>query len=170
MKKIIDLRGMVFGKLTVLCESGRNRSNKVTWWCLCECGELTIVSGDCLKRGHTMSCGCLRKERLLQANTIHGLSKHALHNKWRKIKDRCYNMNNKDFKYYGGKGIVLCNEWSAFIDFYKWAESNGYKEGLTIDRINPKGNYCPENCEFITQSENSRRSNITRKYGELDAN
>lgn len=77
------------------------------------------------------------------------------------MKCRCSNQNTPYYRFYGEKGISVCDEWKAkdtgFPSFYKWAMDNGYDDNMTIDRIDPKKGYCPENCQWITQSENSRR-------------
>ena len=78
------------------------------------------------------------------------------------IKDRCYNKNNKSYKWYGEKGVKVCKEW---IDnpklFENWALSNGYKDNLTIDRIDENKDYCPENCRWISNIENSKYKSTT---------
>ena len=90
---------------------------------------------------------------------IYGALKH--------MKARCYNNKNKDYKYYGGKGIKVCKEWKENSNlFIKWSLENGYKEGLTIDRIDGSGNYEPSNCRWATweQQENNRCNNIIIEY------
>ena len=79
------------------------------------------------------------------------------------MKSRCNNSNDSSYKYYGAKGIKVCKEWSYFKDFKEWAFKNNYQEGLTIDRINPIGNYEPDNCRWITSTENITRMNHSRK-------
>ena len=79
------------------------------------------------------------------------------------MKQRCYNHNNKSYKNYGARGIKVCNEWkNDFMSFYNWATENGYKEGLTIDRLNVDKDYSPNNCAWVTQKiqQNNRRDNI----------
>lgn len=87
----------------------------------------------------------------------HGLTKHPLHNTWKRMKNRCFNPNNKDYKDYGAKGIIVCDEWATdFVAFYEWAMSHGWKQGLTIERKDFKGNYSPKNCEWIPMQEQSK--------------
>ena len=90
-------------------------------------------------------------------NYKHGGSYTKLYNVWKSLKKRCLNPYGDDYKYYGGRGITICDEWLEFIPFRDWALSNDYKEGLTIDRKENDGNYTPENCQWITNKENSRK-------------
>lgn len=90
------------------------------------------------------------------------LTKHNKYNSriyriWRGMKDRCYNINSKDYKNYGGRGIVVCDEWlNDFMSFYNWSMNNGYDDSLTIDRIDVNGNYEPSNCRWVTQKQQQR--------------
>lgn len=137
------------------------------WLCKCECGNETIVSAQHLKNGHTKSCGCLHTERFTLSHTSHGLAKHPLYKIYKGIKERTTKEYNKSYKYYGDRGIKLCDEWeNDFKSFYNWAMENGYKKGLTIDRIDVNGNYAPNNCRFVSQKvqQNNRRNNHEITY------
>jgi len=84
----------------------------------------------------------------------HGMSGTRPYNIRRAMINRCHNKKDKGFKIYGGKGIVVCDEWKeSFENFWEWASTHGYADNLTIDRINPKGNYEPSNCRWITMHE-----------------
>lgn len=105
---------------------------------------------------------------------VHGLSKHPLFRVWSHILDRCYNIApaHINYRYYQGKGIKVCDEWkNNFKVFYDWAIANGWQKSLTIDRLDSNGNYEPENCQFITRSENSKRmAKDNPTYGEYNGN
>ena len=98
-------------------------------------------------------------------HTIHGLFKDNknLFNTWKTIRNRCENPKRKEYKYYGGRGIKLCEEWHKGENFVRWALANGYKKGLEVDRIDNNGNYEPSNCRFVTSKENcNNRRNALR--------
>lgn len=148
----MDIVGKKYNLLTVLNEY-RKESNGTYWKCLCDCGEYTWVYRGKITTGSTKSCGCLNK-------SLNGLSKHPLYKVWWSMKERCYSQNHKAYHNYGGRGIIICDEWlSNFLNFYEWSHLNGYKEGLSIDRINNDDNYSPENCRWITVSENTAKAN-----------
>jgi len=151
--KAKNLLGKVFGRLTVI-ERIENKNSRTQWKCRCECGNVHNVISKSLVNGSTKSCGCLRREIVMECNTTHGLSKTRLHKTWRGIIQRCNNKKNTRFKYYGGRGIIICDEWlNNFKSFYDWSIKNGYSDDLTIDRINNDGNYEPGNCRWITMLE-----------------
>ena len=168
MAKCIDLTGQKFGRLTVINKVKSDNKNS-RWLCRCECGKEISVSRVHLINGHTRSCGCYRKEvsAKLAAETkiIHGLSYTKLYGVWANMKDRCYNPNNQAYDLYGGRGIKVCDEWLHGVEeFYIWAINNGYGEGLSIDRIDVYGDYCPQNCRWTTMLEQSRNRRSNRNY------
>lgn len=166
MKIII---GDKFARLTILSFEDRNRQYDSLWKVRCDCGNEFIVRGGVLKNGHTQSCGCLQREQTSKSRTTHGLSRNPLTGKRDKLyrvfagmKERCYNPHHDMFRYYGGSGVSICEAWlNDYSAFHQWAITNGYKEGLTIERVNTFGNYEPSNCKWIPMSEQSknRRNN-----------
>jgi hypothetical protein len=76
---------------------------------------------------------------------------------WKGMRNRCYNPNHNVYKYYGGKGVKVCDEWATYPPFRWWSLMNGYKDSLVINRLNLDGDYHPDNCEWVTAGENTRR-------------
>lgn len=157
MGQIRDLRGLSFGRLTVLDFCGLNKFQKATWRCSCECGNYVVVIGTSLTNGKKISCGCYEKESKKKTNFKHGLRRHDLYKTWLNIKARCYNQHNNHYKYYGENGIVMCDEWkNDFKSFYDWSINHGWERGLSIERIDNHKGYEPSNCKWITMSEQSK--------------
>jgi len=167
--KMIDLTGQKFGMLSVI-EKDESYKNETYWKCICDCGNIVNVRSTRLRNGRSKSCGCSKGKMISEAVTKHGMSRTKLYNVWNTMRMRCYNPKSISYKNYGGRGITVCDEWKnsskAFCD---WAIKNGYKEGLSIDRINVNGNYEPDNCQWIThkeQANNTRNNHFIEYNGE----
>lgn len=159
---LIDITGKKFNRLTVIKRSHIDSDNFIVWECKCECGNTVFVRAYPLKKGNIKSCGCLNNELRSQRVKTHGLSKLPIYMVWKSMKARCYRKNDKRYKLYGGRGITVCDEWFNNTEaFITWANENGYKSGLTIDRKDNDGNYSPDNCRFITTAQNNRNSSNT---------
>lgn len=176
MGKFVDLTGMKFNRLTVRNYHGRSKHNCSLWLCDCECGGTTVVRTAELKNGHTKSCGCLFVETSIaklpadvsgenNPNYRHGGAGERLYHVWCDIKGRCGNPNRENYERYGGKGIAICDEWANDYESFKaWALANGYDEDstgkeLSIDRIDARKGYSPDNCQWISLSANVTRRN-----------
>lgn len=170
----IDLKGQKFGKLKVV-EFYEKTPKQTKWLCECECGNQCVVYSAHLKSGHTKSCGCISKERIKNLNFKTGLSQTKLYRVYRNMLNRCYWEKSDMFKHYGARGIGVCDNWknkeNGFECFSKWAFDNGYKEGLTLDRIDCNKGYCPENCRWVdayVQANNKRKNWYLKINGEID--
>jgi len=156
MRKTPDLKNKRFGRLVVLDLSDGYVDEKYKrrgWVCECDCGNVVLLRGDVIQRENTYGCGCGAGSHL----KTHGLSKHPLHSIWKGMKARCYNNKCEAYKNYGGRGILVCDEWlDNFTTFFEWSLSNGWEVGLEIDRQDNDGNYEPNNCRFVTQLINAR--------------
>jgi hypothetical protein len=155
-KRLIDLTGQRFGKLVVVEYAGRNERRESLWRCVCDCGNESIVRGDVLRRGTTESCGCGKGLK-------HGHHKKPWYSSYKAMMERCYLPSSGNYEWYGGKGVTVCEEWHDINKFAEWVETSGYEPGLTIDRIDPQGNYDPNNCQWLTRSENSKKQFEDRK-------
>jgi hypothetical protein len=167
MRRLIDLTGRKFGRLTVV-DIAHKKNGIVYWNCQCDCGNKKNVSGIDLKNGHTKSCGCYNRE-CLSNRKIHGLSKKRIHNIWCGMKARCYNQNVKSYPQYGGRGITVCEQWrNDSVAFIEWSLANGYTNSRSIDRIDSNGNYEPRNCRWVLwdiQCRNTRQNHFVSING-----
>lgn len=159
--------GKRFGRLTVIRQVERKPSdNKARrWLCVCDCGnEITAITSR-LKNGHVRSCGCLSRETTSKTKKTHGECRSRLYVSWCRMKARCYYPKTRNFHRWGGRGIKVCDEWkNDFLAFKSWAVANGYRDDLTLDRIDSDGNYCAENCRWIPIKEQARNRSTNVRY------
>ena len=171
MGKNIDLTGKRFGNISVIRFDGYKQFNdgrkRKKYYCKCDCGKEFSVMGGALTSGNTTSCGCKRYKFDNTKHITHGMTKSSLYRVWVNMKDRCNNSNCKAYKNYGGRGIKVCREWNESSEvFMDWAVHNGYRQGLTLDRVDVNGNYEPSNCRWETMKKqaNNRRNNATIEF------
>lgn len=164
MPKANDLAGKRFGRLTVVSRAANNHRGQTMWNCVCDCGIEKAVLGYNLTKGLTKSCGCYHQDRLIADKTTHGDSHSRLHSIWTNMKTRCTNQNTRSYKDYGGRGITVCDEWANdYSTFKAWALKSGYEDKLTIERIDNNKGYFPQNCCWVTHSEQATNKRNLRK-------
>ena len=163
MGKLNDLTGKKYARLMVIERAGSTAQKKALWRCRCECGNNVTVVGSHLLNGNTRSCGCYKTDVTSERMIHHGKAGTRLYHIWKNMRQRCNNPNKSDYKYYGGKGVSVDERWNDYSSFEKWSMDNGYREDLTIDRINIDGNYCPENCRWVSMTEQARNMGRNRK-------
>jgi len=151
---------------------------KVVWLCICDCGNLVEMPSNRLRTGNTRSCGCLRREKTAERmcgrkdcggennpRYKHGYGnyKNRLYRIYHGMIQRCELSSCPTYRYYGEKGIEICNKWrNNFLSFRDWAMGNGYRDDLVLDRIDNNKNYVPENCQWLTRSLHGTKSNHER--------
>ncbi len=167
--RFIDRTGDIFGRLTVLMDSGKTCGTNVKWICRCECGVEVTVSGSGLNRGTSRSCGCLQRELLSDRKRTHGLSNSPEYLVWQSMIARCHNPNNESWKGYGGRGIIVHDEWrNSFAAFFAHIGPRP-SSNHSIDRFpNNDGNYEPGNVRWATakdQNRNQRRNRMLTHDG-----
>lgn len=160
MPKEINIIGKRYGRLVVLSYSHSVGYRKY-YLCQCDCGKQTCVLKGNIMSGKQVSCGCYRLQALTQAIKLPDGYSH-LGRIFYQMKRRCYDKSSNRYYRYGGRGIKICDEWLSDINcFRRWAVENGYKEGLSIDRIDNDKDYCPDNCRWVTPEEQCNNTSRT---------
>lgn len=155
MTKIRDIKGERFGSLVAIEYVGSDKLGHALWLFECDCGNTKVNLSNKVLTGNTSTCGC---------RNGHGMRYTRMYRTWINMRVRCYDKNAANYKFYGARGIIVCTEWkNNFQCFYDWAMQNGYENHLTIDRINHRGPYSPQNCRWVTIGENVRNKVITQE-------
>jgi len=162
---LINLTGQQFGYWTVLAlHPVRSSGGQARWLCSCRCDTERVVLGDSLRRGTPKSCGCFKREMLIERNWKHGLSHLRAYHCWKNMVARCCHPEHPEFNECGGRNIKVCEAWrESFLTFY--ADLGDPPPNMSLDRIDNNGNYEPTNCRWTTslvQSRNRRRRAIRR--------
>ena len=156
-----------YGRLSIISKYRKKsgKSSRVFCDCICDCGELRTLRYDCLADGRATECKICAKKTFSRKTSKHGMCNTRPHRIWLDMKQRCENPKNTSYLYYGEKGIYVCKEWrDSFIEFYDWLISHGYNDSMTVDRIVPSGPYSPENCQLISQSENTIKAHLGKNH------
>lgn len=167
-----SVEGKKFNSWTVIKEEGVEKIKCGTEYrtaleCQCDCGQIKNVIKNSVVNGYSKSCGCMQKKRARICNTTHGMSSTGEYSVWQDMLRRCYKKYRKDYDNYGGRGIQVCDRWRySFINFIN---DMGYRpsEKHSIDRIDNDKHYCPENCRWVTQKEQTRNKR-NNKLIEID--
>lgn len=155
--------GQRFGRLAVIADPVRGHRGATSIPCRCDCGQERVIDFTALRTGQTQSCGCLKSERFGHGRTTHGGASDRLYGIWIGMRERCSYEKHVVFRYYGGRGIRVCDAWrQSYEEFRAWALANGYDDHLEIDRIDADGNYAPENCRWVTAAFNRQQANRRR--------
>jgi len=154
----LDLTGKKFGLLTVIDFSHKKDGNYY-WNCICDCGKSCTSKATRLNRGQKKSCGHLQGNK--GVGKTHGMRHTKIYRVWQNMKRRCLNTSAINYPIYGGRGISICDRWlECFENFYEDMK-DGHNDNLSLERIDVNGNYCKENCKWVTMAEQCKNKRNT---------
>lgn len=160
-----NLTGIRFRRLVAIEDIGTNQKGKTMWKCKCDCGNNKITFTSYLTGGRTKSCGCLHRDVMSKIKFKHGCVKTSEYMAWKAMKGRCYNQNNSRYNTYGARGIIVCSRWlnkeKGFINFLNDIGKKPSKE-YTLDRRDNDGNYEPNNCRWLINTEQGKNKSNKR--------
>jgi hypothetical protein len=168
VKKKYQLIGKRFTRLKVINSHPKKSNGQTQWLCLCDCGKKLIVTTSDLNSKGVQSCGCLNRDNVRKRCLRHGYANrkniHPLYNTWVGMNGRCLNEKHAAYKYYGARGISVCKDWQKNPEkFIDWAQENGWKPGLTIERVDNNKGYSPSNCKISTMMEQLQNTRRTKR-------
>lgn len=167
MASLIDLTGKVYGRWVVLSKDSPDGHGRPRWKCCCTCGTIKVVMGHHLRNGKSTSCGCFRREyatgQVIHGYARRGAARHPLYDTWRHMHSRCFNLASSSWRWYGARGIAVCDRWLGPEGFDNFLADMGVRpEGRTLDRIDNDGNYEPGNCRWSTPKEQTANRRVSR--------